>query len=117
MGWSIFVPGYSQSRYDLLGEFENTYYKIQVKKASWSKSGPHKYLQTRLIGRNKVGRRYTKEEIDLFAVCEDVGKRIWIIPIEDVINLTSLCLDGSNTEYKSHKSYNPNTWLLNQDFT
>lgn len=57
LGYDIYWPLGTQSRCDfIVDKYDHLPKKIQVKTASWSKSGDAKYLQCRLISRNKYGK-------------------------------------------------------------
>lgn len=110
-GYSIHWPSTAQSRYDLLlGNEKNEYARVQVKKASWSQSGPYQYLQARIKSRNIGGKLYSADEIDLFAFT-DLNK-VWIAPIVELEEQTSVCLGSTNPEYKSQTKYDSSKWLL-----
>lgn len=66
--------------------------KVQVKKATWSKSGKGSYLQTRLVSRNLPRRFYKPGDFDVLAVVDGDG-RMWLYSFDEVKDKTSLSLD------------------------
>ncbi len=110
-GYNVLFPLATQSRYDLVAEdCEGRFIKIQVKKATWSKSGSYSYLQARISGKNKLTNTpYKSKDIDEFAFTD--MNRVWFAVFEEVGNLTSVCLDSTNPNYKPQTKYNPERWL------
>lgn len=102
----------TQSKIDFLAMKDGTIYKVQVKKASWSLAGPHKYLQSRIHGKGKRDPKkfYTKDDVDYFAITDN--ERIWWIPYEEIGHQTSVCLDCTNPKYKPQTKYKASDWLL-----
>jgi hypothetical protein len=111
-GYNILWPMLTQSRYDFVAEDkEGRFIKVQVKKASWSKTGPYKYLQVRITGKNKqTNTPYKKGDVDEFAFTD--LNRIWAARFNEVGNLTSVCLDSTNPKYRPKTKYDAKTWLL-----
>lgn len=111
-GFNVSFPFGTQSRYDLVVEKDNVFYKVQVKTASWSKSGVNSYLQARLSSSNLGNKNkvYQENEVDFFFISD--SNRSWLIPFKDVQDQTSVCLDSSNPNYKIRKKYNPNNWII-----
>lgn len=92
LGHQVYWPAVQQSCVDFVVFRDGSYQAVQVKTASWSKSGPHKYLQCRTATTNK----YTAGAYDLLVVV--LAPDIWIIPRSEIIS-TNLCLDGSRDGY------------------
>lgn len=109
-GWAVYWPMLTQSRCDLVGEKDGKFFKIQVKRATQSKTGEFKYLQARLKSRNKYGKSYTKEEVDYFAFVFE--GQIWLAPFEDLAGYTSVCLGSTNPDYKKQTKYEAETWRV-----
>lgn len=110
-GYNILWPLLTQSRYDLVAEKDGKFLKIQVKKATWSKSGNYNYLQARISGKNKLTNTpYKKEDVDFFAFTDN--NCIWFAPFEDVEGLTSVCLSSDNPKYSPQTKYQPDLWLF-----
>lgn len=109
LNWKISFPHTSQSRYDLIGDVDGKFYRLQVKKASWSKAGPYKYLQCRLINKCS-GKHYLPEEVD-YMVITDL-ETVWLMPIKDASEMTSVCLGSTNPDYKQYKKYDSNQWII-----
>lgn len=110
-GYNVLWPLTTQSRYDLVAEDnEGRFIKIQIKKATWSKTGKYEYLQARISGKNKqTNTPYKASDIDEFAFTD--MKRIWFAVFAEVGNLTSVCLDSTNPNYKPQTKYNAEAWL------
>jgi hypothetical protein len=110
-GYNVLWPLMTQSRYDLVAEdCEGRFLKIQVKKASWSKTGNYKYLQARITGKNKqTNTPYKASDIDEFAFTD--MRRIWFAHFKEVGRLTSVCLDSTNPNYKPQTEYDASKWL------
>lgn len=110
-GYSILWPLTTQSRYDIVIEKNGVFQKVQVKKATASKTGPYTYLQARISGKNKLANTpYKPEDVDIF-VFTDMDK-LWVAPYSEVGHLTSVCLSSSNPKYKPQTKYNAKDWLL-----
>ena len=108
--YAIYWPMSTQSRCDFVVEKDGKFQKIQVKKATWSQTGPYKYLQCRLQNRNKHSRWYEEGDYDLIVFVSD-EKEIWIAPFAEVNNLVSVCLGGTKPGYKTQsKLYDPDKW-------
>jgi len=109
--FSIYWPLITQSRCDLVVEKDGSFAKVQIKKATWSKTGNYQYLQARVIGKNKLTNTpYQSKDVDVF-IFTDL-ERIWIVPFEEIEGFTSVCLDSSNPTYKPRTKYDPRKWLL-----
>jgi len=63
----------TQSKADFLALKDGAILKVQVKKASWSDTSYHKYLQARIHGKAKRDPKkwYTKEDVDYFAITDN----------------------------------------------
>lgn len=110
-GWNILYPLVTQSRYDIVIEKEGVFCKIQIKKATWSKSNTYKYLQARISGKNKqTNTPYKKSDVDYFAFTD--MQRVWLFPFDVIGHQTSVCLDSTNPKYKPKTEYTANEWLI-----
>lgn len=111
MGWNILYPLVTQSRYDFVMELSGTFYKVQVKKATWSKTGEYQYLQARLSGKNKQTHTpYSKDDVDYFAFTD--LERVWFFPFDVIGHQASVCLDSNNPNYKPQTDYKASDWLM-----
>jgi hypothetical protein len=111
-GYEIYWPLLTQSRADFIAAKDKETKLIQCKKASWSKAGNFKYLQVRVSSRNKSPNpKYQLSDFDLMAVSDGEG-RLWLIPIEDVVDKTSLCLSSTNPAYKPETAYDADSWRI-----
>ena len=113
-GYEIYWPMCTQSRCDFV-VFKNEYFsKVQIKTATWSKTGEHLYLQCRLTNRNGYSTSYIEGDFDWIVFVD--GDRMWVAGWDDVDGLTSVCLDCTNPDYKPNKkTYDPNSWLVTKD--
>ncbi len=111
-GYNILWPMITQSRYDFVAEDkEGRFIKVQVKKASWSKTGNYKYLQARISGKNKLTNTpYKAGDVDEFAFTDLTN--IWAAHFKEVGHLTSVCLTSTNPNYRPQTKYDANNWLL-----
>lgn len=112
-GYNILYPLITQSRYDIVTEdpFTGEFRRVQIKKASWSKSGKYEYLQVRIAGKNKLTNTpYKESDIDDFMFTD--MKRIWSAPSSVICGLTSVCLDSSNELYKPQTKYDSKQWRI-----
>jgi len=110
-GFEVYWPMHTQSRCDFI-IYKNEYFnKVQVKTATWSKTGEHLYLQCRLKNRNKYGTVYLEGDFDWIVFID--GERMWATGWEEVEGLSSVCLDSTNPNYNPRdKDYNPADWLV-----
>lgn len=112
LGYAVLWPFVTQSRYDLVIEKGGKFQKVQVKKATSSKTGKYEYLQARLSGKNKATNTpYTNKDVDLFAFTD--FKTLWLAPFEEIGHQTSVCLNSTNPNYKPQTKYNATEWRIN----
>jgi hypothetical protein len=113
LGNDIFWPLPGHTKADFIRDNQGTLLKVQVKKASWSPSGYHRYLQARLTSRNKnPNPKYIKGDFDEVVFVDD-EERIWVAPFDDIEGLTSVCLDGTKEGYKTKSNlYDPDKWRV-----
>ena len=102
MDYDVFTPIHSKTRADFIAVKGNKTLRVQVKTAQYN--GP--YIQSRLdIG----GKRYTQEDCDVIVFILD--DRVWIAPIAEVANMTSVCLGKmDDPDYIPRKEYDPAKW-------
>lgn len=111
VGYGVFLPVATQSRCDLIIETQEGFKKVQVKRATSTSNGTYSYLQARISGKNKLtSTPYTAKDVDLFAFTD--MHRIWLAPFSEVGDLTSVCLDSSNPNYKPQTQYKASDWLM-----
>lgn len=114
-GYDVYFPITINPKADFIATKDDETLKVQVKKASWSKTGDFKYLQVRILGKLKGDhqRIYKLNDFDVLMVVDSDTDRIWYIPVEEVIGRTSLYLDTTNPNPRvSRRDYNPDTWLV-----
>lgn len=110
LGYVVFVPLCTSPKCDFLAMSGEDILKVQVKTATWSTTGPHKYLQCRLSNRNKNPNPiYKKGDFDICIFVDN--SRLWYVPFDEIEGMTSVCLDSNNPDYKPSKGYDPNAWL------
>ena len=108
-GWEIYIPRMTQSKCDFIAVKGSEVAKVQVKTASWCKTGPWSYCQTRLI--NRLGQLYAPEDYDLLFVVDD--KHAYMIPHKYIYGRTSLYFATDNpSPRKSSRSYDPEDWKV-----
>lgn len=103
-GMQVYWPAVQQGHTDFVIELPASFKKVQVKTATWSGSGPHKYLQcrTRLAGASKGV--HPKTLYDILFVVAPCGRK-WEIPAE-LIDSSNIALE--TTGPKAGKSrWNP----------
>ena len=82
LGCDISLPFGNSQKYDLIMDFHDKLYKVQVKHARTYREGCFAF-KTRWQGHNSQGykqNRYTKNEIDFFATYYDGN--VYLIPVE-----------------------------------
>lgn len=110
--YAVYWPALTQSRCDFVIEKDGTFQKVQIKKATWSKTGKYRYLQCRLMNRNVHSKWYEKGDYDLIVFVDD-DKRMWIARFEEVNHLVSVALDGSKEGYVPQTmGYDPREWRV-----
>lgn len=88
----VYWPAMQQGAVDFVVFINGVFKRVQVKTATWNKSGPYKYLQcrTRLT---KTHQGFKPSELyDLLVIVAPDG-RIWVIPAE-IVDSSNVCLDG-----------------------
>ena len=99
-------------RSDFIINKGNIFKKVQVKTATWSRSGKYKYLQCRVSNRNRYPNpKYVVEDFDLIVFID--GDNIWIADITEILGMNSVALMSTNPKPKtSIKRYNPDNWKI-----
>lgn len=111
-GWDIYWPHAAQSKADFVACKDEICKRVQCKKATWSKTGPYEYLQSRVSSRNKnPNPKYVKEDFDLISFTDREGS-IWITEIDNILGMTSVCLGSTNPNYKPQTKYEPRNWKV-----
>lgn len=101
-GGQVYWPSVQQTNVDFVVELKGKLKKVQVKTATWTKSGNHSYLQCRTRLRNKYQDAKPSDMYDILFII--YRNRYWEIPASkiDSSNL-SLC----TTNFKTKKQ---NKW-------
>lgn len=94
-GNQVYFPVVQQGPVDFVVQSGDTLLKVQVKTATWSKSGGNKYLQCRTRLTNKYKDYLPKQLYDILFVVSDIG--YWEIPAELITSSNlSLANTGNN---------------------
>ncbi len=110
-GYNILWPLKTQSKYDLVIEYDGKLFKVQVKKATWSRAGSFEYLQSRLSKDKRTSSLHYKDtDVDYFLITD--RNKVWLIPYEDIKDMKSVCLSSTNPNYKPYSKYDPDKWLV-----
>lgn len=96
LGCDISIPFGNSQKYDIIMDYNNTLYKVQIKHATENTEKGYIQIKTRWQSHNHTGyvqKPYTENEIDFFATyynnqvylipiteCTTQEKRLWIIP-------------------------------------
>jgi hypothetical protein len=82
-GYTVLIPFGEGRRYDMVIEKDAQFFRLQCKAGRYI-NGVIKFNACSSNWFNKTRKRYTREDIDYFAVyCEYTGK-IYLVPVEDV---------------------------------
>jgi len=82
-GYTILLPFGEGRRYDMVIEKDRQFFRLQCKAGRYE-NGVVKFNTCSVNWWNKTKKKYTREEIDFFAVyCEHTGK-VYLVPVEDV---------------------------------
>jgi hypothetical protein len=84
-GWQVFLPYGEDGPIDLLIEKGGDFKRIQVKSTSPIKGAIHCRIKS---SNNWQVKKYTKKEIDYFAIYDYLNKKGYLIPIEDMEGMT-----------------------------
>jgi len=98
--WNIFLPYGEDTPIDLLIEKNGEYKRIQVKSTRPKKGVVFCRLKS---SNNWRVKKYSKKEIDFFAIYDCENKKGYLIPIEDVTGMTEASLrveDAKNNQKK-----------------
>src|SRR3989338_8636549 len=102
-GWIIYFPYNDETPIDLLAWKDGEYLRIQVK-ATRQKNGA---ITCRLKSSNNWQvKKYTKREVDCFAIYDYENKKGYLIPIEKVQGLTEpllRCVKAKNNQEKGSR--------------
>lgn len=83
LGCNVSLPFGNSQKYDLIIEWKNFLYKVQVKHCVEKDEGAYLVFKTRWQSHNTSGytqTRYTKEDIDFFATYHNGN--VYLVPIE-----------------------------------
>lgn len=84
-GYTVLIPFGEGRRYDMVIEKDAQFFRLQCKSGRYI-NGVIRFNACSSNWFNKTRKRYTREEIDYFAVyCEYTGK-IYLVPVEDIVS-------------------------------
>lgn len=112
-GCEIYWPQLTQSKADFVIDSPEGLKKVQVKRATWSTTGPYKYLQCRLVSRNKYQRGYKDGDFDIIVFMDDDD--MWVTSFESVKGMTSVCLSSTNPTYTPQTDYCAEDWRVKDE--
>ena len=82
-GYTVLIPFGEGRRYDMVIEKDAQFFRLQCKAGRYE-NGVIRFNACSSNWFNKTRKRYTREEIDYFAIyCEHTGK-VYLVPVEDV---------------------------------
>lgn len=84
-GWEIFLPYGEDGPVDLLISKDGNFKRIQVKSTCPMNGTIHCRVKS---SNNWQVKKYTRKEIDFFGIYDYVNKKGYLIPIEDMENMT-----------------------------
>lgn len=90
-GWAVFWPTIRISPVDLIVEKPDGLSRVQVKTATWIKSGAYSYLEARIRSYNKQVHAQSGH-YDTIVVCHQ--EELWEIP-SLLIHSSNICLRGT----------------------
>jgi hypothetical protein len=95
-GYQVYFPVVKQSHVDFVIEKAGRFQRVQVKTATWVRSGKHSYLQARTRLTNKHQEKEPADIYDLFVVVH--GSNLWEIPAGEIdsSNLSLMRSSGSS---------------------
>jgi hypothetical protein len=103
---AVCKPWGDSERYDLVVDYGKGFWRVQVKAKSF-----HDGLTYQVGTENSSGRRYTREEIDFFAVYI-VPVNVWyVVPIEVAESLRTLYFNPSGRSKAKYEKYRE-AWCL-----
>lgn len=82
-GFTILIPFGEGRRYDMVVEKEAQFFRLQCKAGRYE-NGVVKFNTCSVNWWNKTKKKYTREEIDYFAVYCEYTKKVYLVPVEDV---------------------------------
>lgn len=90
-GHQAFLPTVRNGPVDLVVDKGSSIHRVQVKTATWIRSGPFSYLQCRIRSAN---RKLTAQSGHYDTLVVVHGEELWEIPA-DLIFSTNICLRGT----------------------
>ena len=101
-GWSVFWPTSSQTPCDFIAVNGKTVLRIQVKSGyEFKRPSGRGYIQSTIRKGSGGNKRYSNEDCDLIVVVYEDA--IWVIPVEDTRNYTTINLQNLQEVRKSYK--------------
>ena len=102
-GFQVYWPSMHQDSVDFVAYKDGSFKRVQVKTATWTKSGKYKYLPCRTRLTKKYQDINPSELYDLLVVVAP-DDRLWVIPAESIVS-SNLCLDGTGPSDNRRKEW------------
>ena len=94
-GVLVATPHGDNQRYDLIAEIGNKLFRIQIKTARRGSSPGSIYFSTRSVGYRGKQKRYTANEVDLFAAYDPATETTYVVPIAEAATSAGFTLRTS----------------------
>jgi hypothetical protein len=82
-GYTVLIPFGEAHRYDMVIEKKGQFLRLQCKAGRYSNGGIN-FNTCSSNWYNKTRKRYTREEIDYFAVYCEYTEKVYLVPVEEV---------------------------------
>ena len=82
-GYTVLIPFGEGRRYDMVIEKDAQFFRLQCKTGRY-KNGVIKFNACSSNWFNKTRKRYTRKDIDYFAVYCEYTEKIYLVPVEDI---------------------------------
>lgn len=107
-GFQVYWPAIHQNSVDFVISGSKGFQRVQVKTATWIKSGHFRHLQCRTRLTKKYQDISPSELYDLLVIVSP-DERLWVVPA-GVITSSNLCLDGSGPRGNKRKDWLKFQW-------
>lgn len=113
LGCKVYFPYGDNSSVDMIIEKNHKLYKIQVKSSELKENGSISFrLRSSMVNYEK---RYTKDEVDYFALYNSSLEECYIIPFTERTEIAIRCLSSKNNQIKGI-TYSKDVLLKNFNF-
>ena len=82
-GYTVLIPFGEGRRYDMVIEKDGQFFRLQCKAGRY-RNGVVRFNACSVYWWNRTKKRYTREEIDYFAVYCEYTNKVYLVPVEDV---------------------------------